>query len=88
MFVVHLNFNSLPLCCTELHDVMLEIRLKITNRKNDKFFGSSVKDLLNKLNETDKATFYKDADIFFERCLDFEGWAILLVKLARFAQQL
>lgn len=56
---------------TELHDVMIDIRLKITNRKKDAFFGSSVKDHLKKLNETDKATFYRQADIFFQRCLHY-----------------
>lgn len=56
---------------TELHDIMVDIRLKITNRKNDKFFGSSVRELLTKLNEKDRALFYREADIFFQRCLDY-----------------
>lgn len=55
--------------CAELHTIMTELRSKITNRKNDKFFGHSANQRLTKLTVSDQNTFKEDADKYLERCL-------------------
>lgn len=57
--------------CTELHTIMTELRTKITNRKNDMFYGHSARQCLMKLTESDQNTFKEDANKYLDRCLTY-----------------
>lgn len=50
---------------------MTELRTKITNRKNDKFYGQSAMQCLRKLTERDQNIFKDDAEKYLERCLTY-----------------
>ena len=61
--------------CTELHTIMTELRTKIINRKNDKFYGQSAMQCLRKLTLSDQKTFKEDANKYLESCLTYlDNW--------------
>lgn len=54
---------------TELHDILLDLRKKIVDKKKDKYYGKLVMDKLKVLTENKKEKFTSEADHFMERCL-------------------
>lgn len=65
---------------TELHEIMLSIKLKLTSRLNDNFFGSKVSSALKNFSRRQQNTFtnearevYKRASTYIEKYYDYEN---------------